>query len=262
MVKYFKRGGNVKSVLITGASSGIGRQFALTYGKKGYRLILAARNKEKLTEVAEETGAECRLISVDLSRESECFRLLEEVKDEDIDIFINNAGYGLAGSFLETDLKEEIGMIDVNDKAMHILCKEVLKKMVSKDQGTILNVASSAGLLPGGPYMAGYYASKAYVTSLTRAIARELKERNSRVKIAALCPGPVDTGFNKRAKVVFALKGISPQKCVDECLKEMAKGKTIIVPTFKMKAAVFAQRFLPAGVMVALTGRQQKRKLG
>ena len=110
--------------------------------------------------------------------------------------------------------------------------------------------------------MAGYYASKAYVTSLTRAVAVELKEKKSNVKVSALCPGPVDTEFNDNADVVFSLKGISAEKCVKEALKGMDKGKTIIVPGFVMSVAMGLQHLLPISILVKLTGRQQKKKLG
>ena len=168
----------------------------------------------------------------------------------------------MAGAFLETDIDKEINMIKVNDLAMHILFKGILKKMHDAGHGQILNVASSAGLLPAGPYMATYYASKAYVTSLTRAVAMELKEMGSPVKVSALCPGPVDTEFNARADVVFALKGISVNQCVEEAIRGMEKGKLIIVPSFTMKLASIFSHLVPYPILIKLTGHQQKKKLG
>ena len=167
----------MKTVMITGASSGIGREFARAYARKGYRLILCARREDRLKELAEEVKTESILLTADLSREEECYDLLNKVRDEDIDIFINNAGFGTAGEFLDTDLNKEITMVKVNDIAMQILMKGMLQKMQKRGGGTVLNVASSAGLFPAGPYMATYYASKAYILSLTRAVARELKEK-------------------------------------------------------------------------------------
>ena len=172
------------------------------------------------------------------------------------------AGFGLAGSFLTTDIEREVNMIKVNDIAMHIMFKGILQKMDARGSGTILNVASSAGLFPGGPYMAGYYASKAYVVSLTRAVVQELKEKGSNVHVCALCPGPVDTDFNRNADVVFSLKGISASQCVSECLKEMDRKKIIIVPSVMMKAAVSLSKLAPAGLLTAMTGHQQKKKTG
>ena len=127
---------------------------------------------------------------------------------------------------------------------------------------SIPRMASSAGLLPGGPYMAGYYATKAYVVSLTRGIAEELREQHSPVYVCALCPGPVDTEFNDRAGVVFALKGISPALCVEEAMRGMLRGKTIIVPSALMRAATTAQHFVPTPLLMPILARQQKKKLG
>ncbi len=152
-------------------------------------------------------------------------------------------------------------MLRVNVLAMHRLFKFVLKRWRRRASGAILNVASSAGLLPGGPYMAGYYASKAYVVSLTRGVA-ELREQHSPVYVCALCPGPVDTEFNDRADVVFALKGISPQLCVDEAMRGMLRHKTIIVPSALMRAATTAQKLVPTPLLMPIMARQQKRKLG
>ena len=153
-------------------------------------------------------------------------------------------------------------MLRVNVLAMHRLFKFVLKKMDRQGSGTILNVASSAGLLPAGPFMAGYYASKAYVVSLTRSVAEELREQHSPVYVCALCPGPVNTEFNDRADVVFALKGISPELCVEEAMRGMLRRKTIIVPSALMRAATTAQKLVPAPLLMPILARQQKRKLG
>ena len=252
----------MKTALITGASLGIGKEFARRYAKKGYRLILTARRENVLQRFGEELDTDVVIIPADLSDEKQCFELLEKLKDEDIDVFINNAGFGLAGSFLTTDVEREVNMIKVNDIAMHIMFKGILQKMDARGSGTILNVASSAGLFPGGPYMAGYYASKAYVVSLTRAVVQELREKGSNVHVCALCPGPVNTDFNRNADVVFSLKGISASQCVSECLKEMERKKTVIVPSVLMKAAVSLSKLVPAGLLTAMTGHQQKKKTG
>lgn len=250
-----------KTVLITGATSGIGRAFACYFAARGWRLLLAGRSMEKLRQLDQELKAPCRLLRAELSQEEACCRLLEEIEGERIRLFINNAGFGTAGPFLETDLNREVAMLKVNDLAMLILFKGVLKKMQAAGQGMIVNVASSAGLLPGGPYMAAYYASKAYVTSLTRGVARELKEAGSPVKVFALCPGPVNTNFNRNAEVDFSLKSISAETCVAACVKGMKKGQTIIIPSLDMRAAYFGQRFLPVESLLRITGSRQKRKI-
>ena len=251
----------MKTVLITGATSGIGMEFARRYAQKGYRLILVGRRVERMDAFERETGATVRKIVKDISTVDACKELLNEVSDEEIDIFINNAGFGDAGEFIKADLEKEIRMISVNDMAMHILFKGILQKMEKQGGGQILNVASSAGLLPAGPYMATYYATKAYVASLTRAVAHELKQKKSPVHVSALCPGPVDTEFNKNADVVFALKGISAEYCVNTCLKGMERNKVIIVPTLSLKALLFLQRLLPMKVILSLVAHQQKKKI-
>lgn len=250
--------------VITGASSGIGREFARRLAEEGYPLVLAARRQERLEELAGELrsrGTECCLVSADLSEREGCDRLLEQLEDKRVGVFINNAGFGDCGCFLETELEKELNMIDLNVKMLHYLTKRILRKMEAQGYGYLLNVASSAGLLPAGPYMAAYYAGKAYVASLTQAVARELKERGSRVYVGVLCPGPVDTEFNSVANVRFALPGIGVEECVNCALRQMKKRKTVIVPSLTMKAAASFSRFLPREMCVRFVGMQQKRKL-
>jgi len=248
--------------VVTGASSGLGKEFAKQLAEKGYKIILTARREERLKALAESLPVECVIIPADLSQKEESLRFFDTIKDRKVDIFINNAGFGTCSSFLDSDLDTELDMVDVNIKAMHILCKKMVQKMQKENHGYILNVASSAGLLPAGPYMATYYATKAYVSSLTQAVAQELKEMESKVYVGALCPGPVNTEFNEVANVEFALKGISPEYCVTYALKQMAKRQTVIVPTLVMKASAFAGRMAPRSLAVKITSGQQKKKLG
>lgn len=251
--------------VITGASSGIGRCFAKGLAEKGYSLVLVARRRERLERLAEELTAEykinCLVISCDVSQEQECRRLMAETEELPIEILINNAGFGDCSPFTEGDLEKELNMVDVNIKAVHTLMKLMLKRMVPKNRGYILNIASSAGLLPAGPYMAVYYASKAYVTSITQAVARELKEAKSQVYVGCLCPGPVDTEFNRVANVEFALPGISAEYCAKYGLKGMFRRKTVIIPTIQMKLLLTLGKFLPRKWYVAVIARQQKKKL-
>ena len=176
---------STKTVWITGASSGIGREFARRYARLGFRLILTARRRDRLETLAAELRAKhgtlCRIAPADLEQDAQVTALCEALAGERIDLFINNAGFGACGAFSETDAGKELSMLRVNVLAMHRLFKFTLRKMEAQGFGTILNVASSAGLLPGGPYMAGYYASKAYVVSLTRGVAEELREQHSPV---------------------------------------------------------------------------------
>ncbi|MCD8132009.1 MAG: SDR family NAD(P)-dependent oxidoreductase [Lachnospiraceae bacterium] len=250
-----------KTAVITGATSSIGREFALAFAAKGYRLVLTGRRENRLKELADSLGVPCRIWRADLSVEEECRGFLEKLENTRVDVFINNAGFGVCGSFADTELSKEISLIDVNVKAMHILFKGMLQKMEKQGHGAILNVGSAAGLLPAGPHMAAYYASKAYVVSLTRAAARELKEAKSPVYVAVLCPGPVDTEFNARANVTFAMKGISPKYCVREAFRGMKKRQTVIIPSPVVRMGTLGQRFLPSAVLLPLISVQQKRKV-
>ena len=254
---------NDSYALVTGASSGLGFEFAKQLSARGYKLILVARRRDKLEQVQKSIKTESIIIAADLSERDECVRVITETLGLNIDVFINNAGFGDCGRFYETDANKDLQMIDVNVTAMHLLLKMMLQRMKSSKVtgGYILNVASSAGLFPAGPYMATYYATKAYVTSITQAIARELKEEDSEIYVGALCPGPVDTEFNDVANVEFALKGISAGYCVSYSLKQMFdRRKVLIVPTLRMKLAVLGTRFLSRDQVVALTADQQKKK--
>ena len=254
---------NDSYALVTGASSGLGFEFVKQLSQRGYKLILVARRRDKLEQVQKSIKTESIIIAADLSERDECVRVITETLGLNIDVFINNAGFGDCGRFYETDANKDLQMIDVNVTAMHLLLKMMLQRMKSSKVtgGYILNVASSAGLLPAGPYMATYYATKAYVTSITQAVARELKEEDSEIYVGALCPGPVDTEFNDVANVEFALKGISAGYCVTYALKQMFdRRKVLIVPTLRMKLAILGTRFLSRDQAVALTADQQKKK--
>lgn len=244
--------------LITGASSGIGRDMAHYLNDLGYDLILVGQNMEKLKEVS----SSCHnavAISLDLSKEENVYKLYKQVKDENIDFFINNAGFGLFGFFNETDLDKELKMIDVNIRAVHILTKLFLKDFIQKDKGYILNVASSAGFLVG-PYLSTYYATKNYVLKLTMAINEELRVKKSNVQISALCPGPVNTNFNKIAGGHFNTTSLSSCYVAKYGVDQTLKKKMIIIPSFKMKATIFLGRFVPYRLLLKITYKIQKNK--
>lgn len=246
--------------MVTGASSGIGREIAKQLSNQGYELILVARRKDRLKQIRAEVSTACEILSVDLSIPEECIDLYEKTKEKNISILVNCAGFGAFGTFTEIPLEKELQMIDVNIKAVHILTDLFLKDLRKKNNGYILNVSSVAGLLPGGPYMAAYYASKAYVTSFTLAIAQELADDHSEVYIGALCPGPVDTEFNEVAEVSFGLSSISAEDCASYGLKKMFQKKTIIVPSLLVRLSSSLSRLIPRKWVVAVTGNQQKKK--
>ena len=251
--------------LVTGASSGIGRDMARYLNSLGYDLIITARDKVKLEDLKQ--GLEKKnnyfvdIIVKDLSKTEECKDLYKEIKEkyQNIDILINNAGFGLCGEFVETDLDFELSMIDTNIKAVHILTKLFLKDMVKKDSGRILNVASVASFMPG-PLMATYYSSKNYVLRLSQAIKEELNKRRSNVKISVLCPGPVDTNFNNVANVKFAMKGLSSEYVAKYAINKMLKNKTIIKVGWKIKVVRFFSKIFPDSLSAKACYNIQKRK--
>ena len=200
-------------VLITGASSGIGRDMAEIFAQKGYNLVLVSRSEEKLQKVKENilknNKVDIEIVSIDLSNEQNCKELHNRVKD--VDILVNNAGFGDCGEFTKTDLEKELKMINTNIVAYHILTKLYLKDMKEKNSGKILNVASIAGFMPG-PLMATYYSTKSYIVRLSESIREELKKDKSKVQISILCPGPVATDFNNVANVKFHMREASSDK--------------------------------------------------
>ncbi len=245
--------------LITGASSGIGRDMARELASRGYSLIVVARRKERLTELKKELNVDVKIIDLDLTIKDNVFKLYDKVKDLDIDLVINNAGFGLFGEFFETDLDRELEMINLNVISYHILTKLFLKDMMKKNRGYILNACSSAGFM-AGPRLSTYYATKNYVTKLTMAINEELRCAKSNVHISALCPGPVDTEFNKVAKGTFSVKGINSRKLAKYAINKTFKNKMIIVPTLFMKLTLFLNRFAPYRLSLFVAYHIQKRK--
>lgn len=248
------------TALITGASSGIGRDIARKLVKKGVRVIISGRNRQALEELRDELGAHrAKVIVADLSMEHECYRLYEEAAKYDVDILINNAGFGVYGKFAETDLEKETDMIKVNITAMHILAKLFLRDFREKNRGYILNVASAAGFMPG-PYMAAYYAGKNYVVRLTQAVREELRREGSRVYVGALCPGPVRTNFNSVAGVDYDLEGIPCDYAAECAVRGLAARKGIIIPSVPIKAVTAAAKFIPSELLLRVAGSVQGRK--
>lgn len=244
--------------LITGASSGMGRDMAKILSQNGYDLILVARDEKRLEEVKKQLKTETKIVAMDISKEKNCKKIYEENKD--IDILINNAGFGDCGHFEETSLDKDVQMIHTNIIAYHILTKLYLKEMIKKDSGKILNVASIAGFMPG-PLMTTYYSTKNYVVRFSESIREELRRKKSKVQISILCPGPVDTNFNKVAEVEFALKGLSSEYVAKYAINKFFKGKFYIVPGWKIKLARIGAKLAPASLVARISYNMQKRKI-
>ena len=245
--------------LVTGASSGIGESIAYELSKRGYDLILVARDKKNLERVSKNIKTKSRIIICDLSNKENVIGLYEQTKKENIDVLVNNAGFGLFGYFDSTNLDRELEMINVNITAVHILTKLFLKDFIKRDSGHILNVASSAGFM-AGPKLSTYYATKNYVLKLTEAIYEELRRKKSNVHISALCPGPVDTNFNNIANGSFVIDGISKEYVAKYAVEKMFKNKLVIIPKFSIKLAVFATRILPLKLLIRINYKIQDLK--
>ncbi|MBE6138886.1 MAG: SDR family oxidoreductase [Firmicutes bacterium] len=245
--------------LITGASSGIGRDMARVLSSKGYDLILVARNKKELEKLKDELKTNVEIISMDLSDVDNCKKLYEQVKDKNIDILINNAGFGNIGSFRKTDMDKELSMIDLNIKAVHILTKLFLNDFVERDSGYILNVSSASAFQPG-PLMATYYSTKSYVYHLTLALYEELRHIKSNVKVSCLCPGPVNTNFNEVANCEFKMEGLSSEYVAKYAIDKMLKNKLLIIPGFTIKLVYIFGRFIPNKLKMRITYNIQHRK--
>lgn len=245
--------------LVTGATSGIGRCIAENLHRRGWQLILTGRNEKVLRKLQKKFGKGTEIIRAELSDRMEVFRVYDFCRDKNIDLLVNNAGYGIFGRFDSTDLDDELSMIDVNITALHILTKLFLRDFRKRDSGYILNVASVAGFMTG-PLLSSYYASKNYVIRLSSAIHEELRREHSNVKITVLCPGPVNTEFNNRAGVSFSAKPVSPEYVADYALKRLFQGKFFAIPSLTAKLCAVGQRFVPEKLLAAITYNVQKAK--
>lgn len=247
--------------LVTGASSGIGYDIAKYLSKLGYDIVAVARTTDLLYKLKQECETQVEVITLDISNKDNCNSLYESLKNENIDILVNCAGFGLFGKFVETDIIKEVDMINTNITAIHILTKLFLKDMYKRNNGYILNVASIAGFMPG-PLMATYYASKAYVLRLTQAINEELRKDKSNVHVCSLCPGPVKTNFNKIAGVSFGISSLTSEYVAKYSIDKMFKRKKVIVPGISIKVIRFLSKIGPDGLVAKVAYHVQTKKQG
>jgi short-subunit dehydrogenase len=237
--------------LVTGASAGLGEEFARQLAAKGERLVLAARRKERLDVLAAELG-NARAIAIDLSQPDAATRLMADLAahGETVDLLVNNAGFGLAGQFASLDGERQREMIDLNCGVLTELAHAVLPGMIERGSGGILNVASTAAFQPG-PGMAVYFATKAFVLSFSEALHDEMKAKG--INVSCLCPGPTSTefrsvsGFDPKGRLA-KLSADAPS-VVRAGLKGLEANKAVVVPGLSNKVISQANRFLPRAVM-------------
>ncbi len=242
-------------VLITGASSGIGKELAKLFSNDGYDLILVARNKTKLNELAKELKNNVLVKSYDLSDIKKCYLLFEEIKGLDIAYFINNAGFGNLGFFSETDIEIENNMLQLNINAVHTLTKLFIQNY---EQGDVVNISSLAAFVPT-PTFATYAASKSYVYYLSRAINYELKKQRRNNRVLTVTPGPVKTNFNTKAKAKVN-RGMDVKKCAFIIFKGIKKRKSLIIPGFFMKITYLLIKFIPTKLLLKSSYKIQTKK--
>ena len=251
--------------LITGASSGLGWDMAHILSEMGYDIVAVARREERLLKLKEELKTEVEVVCCDVTDINACMGLSQWA--DKVDVFINNAGFGVFGELCNTDLDKELSMIDTNIRAVHILTKLFATKFKEKNKGYILNVASLAAFFPG-PIFGAYYASKSYVLRLSQALAEELRRDKSSVSVSVLCPGPVHTEFGQVAKVSFgdgtekagSIVVLSSRNVAEYAIKKMFKRKEVIIPGGIMKVAVFLRRILPDKVLSKVVYMIQNKK--
>lgn len=245
--------------LITGASSGIGRELAKLLSEKYEEMVIVARTESKLIELKEEIekNSKCKVKMevLDVSIKENCKRLYENNKD--VDLLVNNAGFGDYGLFTETSLDKELQMIDTNIVAYHILTKLYLKDMKARNKGHILNVASIAGFMPG-PLMATYYATKSYVVRLSQGIREELRKEKSKVKISILCPGPVNTNFKNAANIKFNFYGANTESIAKYTVKHLKR--FYIVPRLEVRLSRIPLKLLPSSFIAKFIYVVQSRR--
>ena len=247
--------------LITGASSGIGREMARLLARQGYHVILVARRGKRLASLKDELETryciQAIALEYDLSIPEQCIRLFEDTKKYPIGIVINNAGFGKAGSFEDISLQDELSMIQTNISAVVTLTKLFAKHM---DRGRILNVASIAGFYKT-PMMSTYGASKSYVLSFSRSINYELKRAKKPIRVSVLCPGPVKTEFNQVAGAGNDLSSISAYKGAKIAIDVSLKGKEVIIPGTQTKLMRYLSKLAPDCITLPLEYYIQSKKL-
>lgn len=255
---------NVRRALVTGAGGGIGRELARLLAADGYDLVLVARGRDALESLARELAAPGRQITVlpaDLSRPGAAQALFDEVSRQglDIHVLVNNAGVGTHGAFHELALEKDVGLLELNVVSLSVLTKLFLRQMVARGNGRILNLASLAGF-QAGPYMAAYCASKAYVLSLSEALASEL--RGTGVTVSALCPGPVPTGFQQAAgneRTRLNRGPVMDARSVARLgYRGLMRGQTIILPGLRTKLMAFSTRLAPRGLVTWIAKQLMK----
>ena len=242
--------------IITGASSGLGEEFAYQLDKMGYETVLVARREDRLLAVKEKLTNKCTVVPMDLTQRENCFELFE--KFPDADVLINNAGFGKFGAMDKSNICADMQMLDINVNAQYILQKLYFTEFVKKGKGRILNTASAAAFM-AGPYFALYYATKSFVLRISQAAHREAK--GTGVTVSAFCPGSIETEFNFVAGTTSSSKPVSKEKAVKYAIDKMFKGKAIIIPSLKIKMAFIMSKLMPESLLTEFSCKIQQKRM-
>jgi len=242
--------------IITGASSGLGEEFAYQLDEMGYDTVLVARREDKLLAVKAKLKNNCTVVPMDLSVRENCFKLFE--KFPDADLLINNAGFGKFGPMVDSDICSDMQMLDINVNSQYILQRLYFAEFMKKGKGRILNTASAAAFM-AGPYFALYYATKAFVPRISQGANREAKGTN--VSVSAFCPGSIETEFNSVAGTSSSSKPVSKEKAISYAIKKMLKGKAIIIPSFKIRCAFVMSKLMPENMLTEFSAKIQQKRM-
>lgn len=257
------------TALITGASAGIGYELAVLFAQHGHNLVLVARSEEKLQSMALQFAIKykvyTKVIAADLSRHNAPAKVMQQLKQEGttVDVLVNNAGFGYYGAFRESDMQRELDMMQLNIVSLTQLCKLFLDQLPREKPGKIMNVSSTAAFPPAGPFMAVYYASKAYVQSFSEALASELED--SLVTVTTLCPGPTETSFKDAANLggsgLFTKQLVADARSVAKAGYEgMMAGEVVVIPGIQNKLTVLSTRLVPRSFMRSMVKRIQEKR--
>lgn len=255
------KGKDNMNVLITGATGGIGQALIEVFYRKSWNILAVGRNEKILEDLKLKYGDKIKIYRRDIEKEEEIKKFLQEIENREIDLLINGAGIGEIGEFENISLIEEQKMINLNIQALLTLTKYFYRKMLERKEGGIINISSTAGFQVGGPLMCGYYATKAYVNSLTFGLIEESEGKN--IKVMLLCPGPTATNFKGMKREREGAKKFyvtTPEEVANQCYRDYISGKKLSIPGKVNKILYYLNRFIPWKIQLKNIEKIQREK--
>lgn len=243
--------------VITGAGRGIGREIAIILSEMGYDVVLVSRSFDELYSLSSDVKTKSYVEAIDLSLPENATEIFS--RHSDAEVIVNCAGVGVFGEFDKTDLSRELQMINLNVTALHVLTKLYYKEFIKRGKGYILNVSSSAAFFVG-PLYSSYYATKAYVHRLTRAISFESRKNKYGVNVTLFCPGPVNTTFGMSDKIKSGLGAVLPKIAAERAIDALFKGREVAYSDFKTRLLVYMSKLIPEWILTKIVYKQQVNK--